>query len=89
MRQVSLAFGIITIKGMLIGFIPCFGWFNWINLPLAIIGIITGLLAYTMQPQTSNPYGAPQQRKIPVGLLLCSVAFVFGTLRLILGRGIL
>jgi uncharacterized membrane-anchored protein YitT (DUF2179 family) len=33
-------FGIVALLGMLLGFVPLFGWFNWINIPLAIIGLL-------------------------------------------------
>lgn len=92
MKQASLILGIITIIGMLIGFIPCFGWFNWINLPFAIAGIVTGILAYNEEQQQrrfNDPDMPAQQTQLPIGLILCSIAFLFGSFRLVIGFGVI
>lgn len=92
MKLATLIIGIITIVGMFIGFIPCLGWFNWVNLPLAMIGIILGAIDYnnqrTMLPQDTE-YPGTYKRPFPLGLVLCTAAFVFGLLRLIAGGGII
>jgi hypothetical protein len=93
MKLASLIIGIIVIVGMFIGFIPCLGWFNWLNLPLAAVGIIIGIIDYNdksklpMQQDEYNPVYQPK-REFPIGLLLCSIAFAFGLLRLVAGGGI-
>jgi len=93
MKQASLIIGIITIVGMLIGLIPCLGWFNWLNLPLAIVGIVLGVLAYNESrriPMDYDPATAPyRDRGLPIGLILNGIAFGFGLIRLFLGGGIL
>ena len=93
MKQASLILGIITIVGMIIGFIPCLGWFNWLNLPLAIIGIVLGAIAYNDErkagfPQEYDPM-TRQRSDLPIGLILCGIAFTFGLFRLVLGGGII
>lgn len=91
MKQASLVIGIIAIVGMLIGFIPCLGWFNWFNIPLALVGIVLGALAYNEQRNIGYQYNDPtiqRNNETPVGLILCCVAFVLGSIRLILGFGI-
>ncbi len=40
MKTLGLILGVIAAIGMLIAFIPLFGWLNWINIPIAIIGLI-------------------------------------------------
>ena len=92
MKIASLIIGIIVIVGMFIGFIPCLGWFNWLNLPLAAVGIILGIIDYNDKSklpvsQEYNPAYQPK-REFPIGLVLCAVAFAFGLLRLVAGGGI-
>ena len=93
MKQASLILGIITIVGMLIGFIPCLGWLNWLNIPLAIVGIVLGAIAQSNDremiraQQEFNPELRIDNRA-PLGLILCSIAFVLGAFRLIIGFGI-
>ena len=93
MKQASLILGIITIIGMLIGFIPCLGWFNWLNLPLAAVGIVLGIIAYNDERQIRyDEYNTPMGRNnsgLPLGVILCGSAFVFGLFRLVLGGGII
>ena len=77
MGAVSLIIGILVGVGMAIGFIPCLGWFNWLNIPLAIIGLIFGIIAMT---QGDN--------KGTAGFVICAIAIVLGLARLVLGGGI-
>jgi hypothetical protein len=94
MKLASLILGIIAIVGMFIGFIPCLGWFNWLNLPLAIVGAILGLIDYNDSsklppaPAEYNPAYRPR-KDFPIGLLLCGIAFVFGLFRLVIGGGVI
>lgn len=92
MKQASLIIGIIAITGMMIGFIPCLGWFNWFNLPLAVVGLIMGSIDYNNERRVQyDEYGNPMRPAtsgLPLGIILCSIALVFGFFRLILGGGI-
>jgi hypothetical protein len=92
MKQASLIIGIIVIIGMVIGFIPCLGWFNWLNLPLAVVGIVLGAIAYKDERNLPMQYEYDPmiQRKndLPIGLILCGIAFIFGLFRLFIGGGI-
>lgn len=40
MKIVASFFGIISLLGMLLAFIPLLGWLNWLIIPFAIIGLI-------------------------------------------------
>jgi hypothetical protein len=82
MKTVSLVFGIIVLIFMLIGFIPCLGALNWINIPLAGIGLIISILAL-VQSKIGEEKG-----KVIAGIILCSIALIFGIIRLLLGGGI-
>lgn len=80
LRVVSLAWGLLSIIGMLVAFIPCFGWLNWIIIPFAVVGFIVSVLAYLGSEN--------KQRTSPIiGLVACSTAVVFGSVRLFIGGG--
>ena len=82
MQTLALLWGILAILGMLVGFFPCLGALNWLNIPFAIIGIILGAIA--LAAAGNAPKGAA------VAGLICSViAAFFGIIRLIMGGGLL
>lgn len=81
MKVASLVLGIIALCGMFLGFIPCLGAFNWINIPFSFVGVIIGIIAYTVDD------GEPKENA-RYGLIMCSIAIVLGTIRLIVGCGI-
>ncbi len=76
MGAVSLIIGILAGIGMAIGFIPCLGWINWFNIPVAAIGLVFGIIA-----------AAQGDGKGIVGLVICAVAILLGLIRLVLGGG--
>ncbi len=82
MKTLSLVLGILTILGMLFATIPCLGAFNWLNIPLAIVGLIVGVVAYTKKDET------PKGNAV-AGIVMCGIAIVIGSIRLILGGGII
>lgn len=81
MKTASLVMGILSICGMLFGFIPCLGAFNWINIPFSIIGLVVSIVAYTRED--GKPKG-----NATAGIVMCGIAMLFGLIRLILGGGI-
>lgn len=81
MKTASLVIGILSICGMFLAFIPCLGAFNWINIPFAILGLIISILAYTKDDD--KPKGNAK-----AGITMCTIAMVFGLIRLILGGGL-
>lgn len=73
MRVLSIVFGILAALGLLLGFLPFFGWLNWIFvLPPAVLGLIFGALA--------RDRGA---------ITLSAIVAVLGALRLMLGGGVI
>ncbi len=44
MKLLGRLFGILAIIGMLLGMIPLLGWFNWLNIPFAILGLVFSIL---------------------------------------------
>jgi hypothetical protein len=80
MQVVSLVFGILSLIGLGVGFMPCVGWYNWLNIPFAIVGLIISLMA--KKPEQDNMMAN-------AGVVCCAVAIVAGSLRLVLGGGVL
>ena len=75
----SLIIGLLSILGMAIGIIPLLGWFNWLNIPFAFIGLVLGAVSIAL---SRNSYGL-------AGVIMCGFAIVVGTFRLAIGGGIL
>lgn len=44
MKTLGRLFGILALIGMIIGFIPLFGWLNWIVIPFAILGLVISIV---------------------------------------------
>jgi hypothetical protein len=45
MNILSVIIGIVALIGALVGFIPLLGWLNWFILPVAVVGLVFGLLS--------------------------------------------
>jgi hypothetical protein len=45
MNVLSVLIGITSLIAALIAFLPLLGWLNWFILPVAVIGLVLGLLA--------------------------------------------
>jgi hypothetical protein len=82
MQVLSLIWGILAIIGMMVGFIPCVGALNWLNIPFAGIGSIISLIALV------SAGNKPKGQSV-AGLILCLLAAFFGLIRLVLGGGVL
>ena len=81
MQMLSLLWGILAIIGMVVGFFPCLGSLNWLNIPFAGVGIIVSGIALGTEGDRSKSCGV-------AGLVCCIVALFFGIIRLALGGGI-
>ena len=81
MQALSLAWGILALIGMVVGFIPCFGVVNWINIPFAFCGLIFSVIVH-LATQT------PNRNNSLVGIVLCVLAVLLGSKRLIAGFGL-
>lgn len=75
--------GIIALSFMLIGFIPCLGWLNYLNLVLSFITIVIGVVAIVSAKSDADRTSAL------LGLAFVVLAIILGTGRLILGGGCL
>lgn len=54
MNVVSIAIGLVALVGALVGFIPLLGWLNWLVIPLAVVGLVVGLLAHERSGRNVN-----------------------------------
>jgi hypothetical protein len=45
MNVLSILIGIVALIAALVGFIPLLGWLNWFVLPVAVVGLVFGLLS--------------------------------------------
>ena len=75
----SLVWGILAILGMVVGFIPCLGSINYLNIPFAVFGLLFSVLALALSSNKEHAIA---------GCVLCAVAIVLGAVRLVLGFGI-
>lgn len=78
---ISLLIGILSIMGMLIAFIPCLGFLNWLSIPFAMIGLVINIISYI--------YAGPDTSKtqIVAGIAMCAISICLGIFRLIIGGG--
>ncbi|MGH9673492.1 MAG: hypothetical protein ACRD44_09950 [Bryobacteraceae bacterium] len=81
MQTLSLVWGILALAGMLVAFFPCLGSLNWLNIPFAVVGLIVSVVALA-GARPGSKGGAT------AGVICCSIAILFGLLRLIAGGGI-
>lgn len=44
MNLVSIIIGLVALFGALVGFVPLLGWLNWFVIPVAVVGLVLGLL---------------------------------------------
>lgn len=82
MQLLALIWGILSIIGFGIAFLPCLGSLNWLNIPFAVVGLIIGIVA-----ASNAPVG--QRGSAVAGIVLSSIAIVFGLLRLVAGGFVL
>ncbi|MGC8792375.1 MAG: hypothetical protein ACP5U2_03170 [Bryobacteraceae bacterium] len=77
MQVLCLVWGILALLGMFVGFFPCLGALNWINIPFSAVGLVLSIVALV----TSRD---PRKGPAVAGLVMCTLAVVLGALRLIL-----
>ena len=82
MQSISLIWSLLSLFGMLIGFVPFFGALNWLLIPFAMIGAIVSAIALGTAPAEAA------KGKSIAGLISCGIASIFGFIRLIVGFGI-
>jgi hypothetical protein len=81
MQPFSLAWGILSLVGFAVGFMPCLGWMNWFNIPFSGVGLIFSIVAYSGERPGMRTGSA-------WGIGLCAIGVLLGAKRLVLGGGI-
>ena len=79
MQFLGLLFGIFSIIGMFIAFLPLLGWMNWGVIPFAIAGLVISVIGVATARKSS--------RLGVAAIVLCCIAIVVGAFRLNLGGG--
>ncbi len=72
--------GFLSFGGMIIASIPFLVWLNLLNIPFAIVGVILSAV---------GAVGGSNRGVGIVGIILCSIAIVLGSIRLGLWMNIL
>jgi hypothetical protein len=54
LNLLSLVIGAVSLLLSLVAFIPLLGWANWFILPLAIIGLVLGMLSRSKSGRNLN-----------------------------------
>ena len=52
--MLSLLIGLITLPAALIAFLPLLGWMYWLIVPVAVVGLVLGLLSSHKSGRTLN-----------------------------------
>ncbi|ODP38660.1 hypothetical protein [Sphingomonas turrisvirgatae] len=45
LNLISLIVGVVTLPIMLVGLVPLLGWINYLVIPMAIVGLVLGVLS--------------------------------------------
>lgn len=51
---ISLVIGGLTLMGALVAFIPLLGWINWFLIPIALVGLVLGVLSKSTAGRNLN-----------------------------------
>ena len=54
MNVFSTILGLMALAIALVGFIPFLGWLNWFAIPLAVVGLVLGLLSQKTSGRNVN-----------------------------------
>jgi len=82
MQVLSMVWGILAIAGMMVGFIPCLGALNWLNIPFAGISLVISVISLATARE-GNKGGSI------AAIICCAIACLFGLVRLAAGGGLL
>jgi uncharacterized membrane protein len=80
MERASIILGFTVLIGTVLGLIPFLSMLNWINIPLAVIGLIITIIASSQTVEE----GKKAFRKINY---IFVAAIIIGVIRLIIGAG--
>jgi hypothetical protein len=72
--------GILTGIGLTLSIIPFLGWLNWLNIPVAVLGLVLCIVGVSRR---RHPFIGT------AGIVINAVIILLGGIRLILGGGII
>ena len=76
LARAGFIIAIIAFIGFMIALVPCFGWFNCFNIPIAIAGVVINAVVMIQGNSTG---------RAPIAIGLCVIAIVIGGIRWVLG----
>ena len=80
MQILGLLFGLFSVMGMFIAFLPLLGWMNWGIIPFALAGLVISIIGTAT---------ARRGKRLGVAVIaLCCIAIIVGVIRLNIGGGI-
>lgn len=54
MNVFSIVIGLVALIIALVGFIPLLGWLNWFAIPIAVVGLVLGLMSHQTSGRNIN-----------------------------------
>jgi hypothetical protein len=82
MHILGMVWGILALCGMIVGFFPCLGALNWLTIPFAVLGLIISIIA-------QGKATIDQKGMARAGVWMNAIAAIIGSMRLVLGGGVL
>ena len=80
MQVLGFLFGIFSVFGMFIAFLPLIGWMYWGVIPFALAGLVISIIGTSTTKKTKGLGIA--------AIALCCIAIIVGIIRLNIGGGI-
>ena len=82
MKFVTTAWATLTLFMMFVGFAPLLGWTNWINIPVATLGLAVSSVASLLDRRGTV------ERRYAFPIIAFLAAIILGVIRLHVGFGI-
>ena len=64
----SIVIGVVAFLGALVAFLPLLGWANWLLIPVALVGLVLGVMSKSTAGRNLNI----------VVLIVCAVRLMIG-----------
>lgn len=74
MAIASIIIGVVSAVAIIVAFLPFLGFLHWFVVPLSVIGFILGLTGWSRNKKNSIAIG---------GMVMCGLAIVLGTVKLV------
>lgn len=80
MSILGFIIGILTGIGATLSLIPLLGWLNWLNIPVAVFGLIFSIIG--VNKGKHKGIGT-------AGIVINAILIIYGIIRLIIGDGVI